>query len=775
MAQYDFQTINDKEFEELCKDLLNRKYDLDLQSFRRGRDKGIDLRLSTAASSNSIVVQAKQFGLSGYKLLYRSLEQEVAKVKTLNPDRYILATSVPLTAANQTEIKKLFHPYIKSEMDVIGNETLNSWLEEFPDVVQKNFKLLLSSTRILELIMQKAILSRSAYHLESIIERISLYVPTKNLSYALKILHDKKAVIISGEPGIGKSTLGDIICLRLMAEEFTLFKLHDLEEGEAVFSFSPEEKQLFLFDDFLGSIYLELTLSGDKTDSKLNSFIQRVRKTPNKLLIFTTRTVILNQAFSIYEKFKLIYSTKENIQIKLSDYSKYEKGLILYNHLYHRNLAKDLLDVLYEGELYMKIINHKNYSPRIVDFISAPSKVEMLSSEEYKSFIRATQENPETIWDKSFHRQINDEQRFLLLALFSFKENMANEDELQTAYDRRVAYEVATNGHKRSANSFYNSRQILLNGFISRTIKHDGQKEIDRTIAYINPSLGDYIKSYLSNSEEERIRLMASFAFVEQHEKMNASMQGIPRTKAELMLLVGQIKAASIGSRRDDVSKSSDLLMREIKCLLEILPAQKDDVFIIKLLNDTDWEKFVTNAINEFVYILRNAEKAPSVYNYIGNNFEEIIKSVLKNSDHYEDHSIIKELFEYYEKDFELFMSSSENRELITSVFQNLFNIYMEKEIEELQRNIKSEKEADELADHFFDVTSEISASFENIFDTISVDWESEWHALDWSTYVEENNNMLDYDSYHDEDYERGSISSGRSEDSEIRDLFERN
>ncbi|WP_394421209.1 restriction endonuclease [Tenacibaculum mesophilum] len=60
MNNYDFSTLNDKEFEEISKDLLNTKFNLKLQSFRIGKDKGVDLRYSTEKNNNSLVVQAKE-------------------------------------------------------------------------------------------------------------------------------------------------------------------------------------------------------------------------------------------------------------------------------------------------------------------------------------------------------------------------------------------------------------------------------------------------------------------------------------------------------------------------------------------------------------------------------------------------------------------------------------------------------------------------------------------------------------------------------------------
>ncbi len=87
MNNYNFSTLNDKEFEQIAKDLLNAKYNLGLQNFKVGKDKGTDLRFSTSNNNNSIIVQAKHYIGSGYAQLKSTLlRKELGKVKKLLPD-----------------------------------------------------------------------------------------------------------------------------------------------------------------------------------------------------------------------------------------------------------------------------------------------------------------------------------------------------------------------------------------------------------------------------------------------------------------------------------------------------------------------------------------------------------------------------------------------------------------------------------------------------------------------------------------------------------------
>src|ERR1700760_1987156 len=102
---YDFSTLNDKDLEELVRDILSVKINVDFQSFKMGADAGIDLRYASNNNENEIIVQVKHYLQSGVSKLKNDLKKvEAKKVQTLNPKRYIFATSLPLSPKNKEEI-----------------------------------------------------------------------------------------------------------------------------------------------------------------------------------------------------------------------------------------------------------------------------------------------------------------------------------------------------------------------------------------------------------------------------------------------------------------------------------------------------------------------------------------------------------------------------------------------------------------------------------------------------------------------------------------------
>jgi hypothetical protein len=94
MSRYDFKSLSSQDFEELTRDLLQAEWNVPLESFRTGRDRGIDLRYARVDLGTTIV-QCKHFVGSGLRKLISHLRStEKPKIQALCPNRYVLVTSV---------------------------------------------------------------------------------------------------------------------------------------------------------------------------------------------------------------------------------------------------------------------------------------------------------------------------------------------------------------------------------------------------------------------------------------------------------------------------------------------------------------------------------------------------------------------------------------------------------------------------------------------------------------------------------------------------------
>lgn len=272
MADYDFKILQPSEFECLSRDLIQARDGVFIESFTAGKDGGIDFRYALS-KDKAAIIQVKRY--ETLASLLSILKKEVEKVKKLKPQRYYVVTSVGLTPNNKDAIKDIFAGVPLSTEDILGRDDLNNLLGIYPDIEKKYYKLWLSSTNVLESILHKRIENWAAFEMDRIKSDIHQYVINKSFDEALNILSEHKYVIISGIPGIGKTTLARMLVYQLLANGMEEFIFIPSDIDDAVEMFREDKKQIFFFDDFLGSTVLEM--GERKFDQKILSFIEKVQ------------------------------------------------------------------------------------------------------------------------------------------------------------------------------------------------------------------------------------------------------------------------------------------------------------------------------------------------------------------------------------------------------------------------------------------------------------------------------------------------------------------
>ena len=210
---YDFHQLSPHDLEILVRDLLQAEWGVTLESFKAGRDGGVDLRY--ARGPHNLVVQVKHYVKTGLPGLLRDLKAEAAKVVTLKPTRYLLATSVPLSPANKQAITEIFGGAL-AVADVLGQEDLNNLLGRHGDIEQKHYKLWLASRAVLDRVLNSEVLTQTEFQVEKVHATIRRNVRSAAFPKALEILDRDRVVIISGAPGVGKTTLANMLLYRHM-------------------------------------------------------------------------------------------------------------------------------------------------------------------------------------------------------------------------------------------------------------------------------------------------------------------------------------------------------------------------------------------------------------------------------------------------------------------------------------------------------------------------------------------------------------------------------
>ncbi len=492
MQNYDFKNLNDKEFEVLVNDLLSKREVVAVDRFKAGKDGGIDGRFFTAGNAE-IIIQSKHWIKSGIKPLIRRLKkEEVPKVKKLNPKRYIIATSLELSNADKQKIKFAFEPYIISEDDILGQENLNDMLSKHADIEKKHYKLWLSSSNVLSAMLNTALTGRSEAMRDKIISATQMYIVTDNHDRALKKLEELYSVVITGEAGIGKTSLADQLAHHYVGHGFELCVIeNDISEAERIFE--KDKKQVFYFDDFLGRNFL-MAIEGRK-DSHVLNFIDRISKDRSKRFILTSRSTVLKQGKKISDLLSIKKIDQKEYEIIIQSLSNLDRAKILYNHIRHGNLEDEYIEEIYIDKRYTKIAKHKNYNPRIIQFITDAERFKDVSPEQYWDHLIKKLDNPQDIWAEVFDEQI-DELTRIAVCLVVFNGTSMEEDELQESFsEATIDNGLATviNAHSK----YIGMLKIAVGSMLQRTLMGDLT-----LINLFNPSVADFVLGrYLKNTQ----------------------------------------------------------------------------------------------------------------------------------------------------------------------------------------------------------------------------------------------------------------------------------
>lgn len=507
MANYDFNSaLSPLDFELLCKDLLEADLNVRLENFREGRDKGIDLRYAPTSGQESIIVQCKRY--SSYSSLKSELTRnELPKIIKLQPRRYILATSVSLTVAQVDEVKTILAPFVCSSGDIYGKDRLNSLLQGHEEIERRHIKLWIGSSGVLGSILNAGTHLVSREEAERAIASSKLYVKNPSFGHALDILQEHHVCIISGIPGIGKTTLARMLLLYFYHSEFNVIKIES-DISEATRMGQHDKPRFYYYDDFLGQTGKADKLNKNE-DQKLLDFMASVRDSKNSRFVLTTREYILNQARITYEKLNRADFDHRICTIDLSDYSRRIRAEILYNHLYFSELPSGHLEALVGNRGYLQIIDHDNYIPRVVETLTTASWVGSLPSDQYLKVFLEKLDNPAEIWDHAFKNQLTEAARFVLAVLTSLPVEVALRD-LEDAFISFYQAQHPEHGRVKLENEFNLALKELDGTFLaSRRIRNVV------LIGFQNPSIRDFMSNLLLGGQylSEMIR---SFVFFEQ-------------------------------------------------------------------------------------------------------------------------------------------------------------------------------------------------------------------------------------------------------------------
>jgi DNA polymerase III delta prime subunit len=530
MNNYDFLNLSPGEFELLVRDLLQAERSIFIENFPEGSDGGMDLRYSTEAGE-VVIIQCKRY--RSFPSLLKNLEKEIIKVSILNPSKYIIATSVSLTPARKNKIRRLFSKYIISDADIIGRENLNNLLGLHPKILLTHYKLYISGTSVLQKIINSKVYNESRFEEDEITEVVKVYVQNDSFKEALEILQQHHVVLISGHPGVGKTTLARMLVYYLLSSGFDEFAFLSDSVSEGVGSHEQGKKIVYFFDDFLGTNFLDNKMPANE-DGRLMRFISSIKRSKEHALLLTTREYILNQAQQSFEKLNDPDLQISKCILDLGKYTHVIKAQILANHLYFNEIPISYLEQLMKDDMYFEIIYHENFNPRIIEMIVDKGEWKNHSPDSFPSLLLQAFDNPEVIWLRIYENQISMFSRCALAILATFNSTIYLDD-FEKAIQKFADEKQKSYGFSFNNFDFKKSLKEMQNTFITTSIDDSG----DIGLSFQNPSIRDFLINYLSSPLNSQLLKDIIQSAVSIDQLTTNIEKDIPRIKNNLPFTVG--------------------------------------------------------------------------------------------------------------------------------------------------------------------------------------------------------------------------------------------
>ena len=215
-------------------------------------------------------------------------------------------TSVELSPTNKDSIQELLHPFIRTPQDIIGANDVEGLLQRHADVARSNLKLWLTGTEeILERVLHNAEICQTEFEVERVTRKLPIFVQNAAFPRAQGILDTTNVLVISGAPGIGKTTLAEVLLYAQLEMGYEPVVIQtDVREGKKLFN--GKRRQVFYFDDFLGQTYFgeDRFPGGMNSDAALVDFVEMIKATGQSRFILTTREHLLQNAHIASERLR---------------------------------------------------------------------------------------------------------------------------------------------------------------------------------------------------------------------------------------------------------------------------------------------------------------------------------------------------------------------------------------------------------------------------------------------------------------------------------------
>jgi hypothetical protein len=543
-----FSALNDHDFEVFVADLFHAVEDQRYEVFARGADGGVDLR--HLGDDGIRVVQCKHAVFSTVAQLVSEAKKERLNLAALDPQpvSYRFVTSRRLTAANKVILGVELAPYIGSDADVLGEDDLSLLLGEHAEVERRHIKLWMPSSAGLQALLNASVGSRARTLAQDIERSLPLWVHNTAFDEARQMLRDHGTCVIAGAAGIGKTTLAKLLVGDAIDAGYELVAVSgDIEEAWSVHD--PSIPQIIYYDDFLGRSALEPRL-GRREEDRLVQLMRLTGRSEATKFVLTTREYILQHAHQIHDRLEEGDFDRRKVLLELPAYTRRQRAEIFYSHAHASGaLSGAARAALLVDDAYARIIDHPNYNPRQIEWITGMSGHTITNTEDqdYVTFAVEALDDGTRLWRHGFENELIDAPRALLFTLAGLPNQVALDD-LERAFNAHcAAADISVRGR-----AFEKAMAVIDDSFV-RTSAESGTL----FVAFYDPSVADFVIAYLNDSLEDAVTVLRGSVFFEQTLRLIGSLRLTTDCDTRLILA-----AAEAVERTDDSPSTEWQLVR---------------------------------------------------------------------------------------------------------------------------------------------------------------------------------------------------------------------
>lgn len=268
----------------------------------------------------------------------------------------------------------------------------------------------------LEKVVNKKYYNKTKTFLYDINYKHKLFHNTEQLPFLIQKLEDNKVIILSGNPGVGKTTTAMMIANYFFnRKKCDILYLEERDYPETLAL--AEENRLIIVDDFWGQNFSPSIQSHSTFQREFQSILKYFTQAINAYLILISRDYIIKDVLNDAEYETKVLMHENKYIINIEDFSFEDKLRIFLNHLLFYDCDLSYVSQIKYQDNFEYLLNHLNYSPRHLDyFLKIYLGQDDQSSYEFFELFREYLDSPTSFWKEAFNK-LNATSKLILLIL----------------------------------------------------------------------------------------------------------------------------------------------------------------------------------------------------------------------------------------------------------------------------------------------------------------------------------------------------------------------